>query len=126
MLIVPRFAGKNGLDADRTADLASMAKSADVRMIRYAGRATVDWRWTRDSHERELTDAGVHLHHIHGEGDHTIPLVREHADEIVAGGHHLLTWTNPVEVNAAIERELLGRRKSNPCAAAPDAPVRTG
>lgn len=83
--------------------LRAMARDLDVPMLKWGGRATVSWGWTRD-HERELRDAGVRIHQIHGARDVIIPPFEGDPDEIIEGAGHLIQWTHAERVNDAIRR----------------------
>lgn len=102
------FAKRALADEPRWVELVrGMALDLDVPMLKWGGRATAAWGWTRDD-ERELTEAGVRVHHVHGSRDVIIPPVAGYPDELVEDAGHLIQWTHAERVNDAIRRACVG------------------
>jgi pimeloyl-ACP methyl ester carboxylesterase len=67
------------------------------RLCAWGGPAILDWAF--DGGRRSLEDAGVRVHHIHGELDYIVPLDRVRPDFVVRGAGHAVPVTHPDEVN---------------------------
>jgi pimeloyl-ACP methyl ester carboxylesterase len=109
-----QFARQNGLSPQWTKRLKEMGSDADPAFLKWAARATARWAFS-DTDGDEITGRGVPIYQLHGSRDDTIPLVERHADRIIEGPH-LLTWTNPDEVNAFIAESFGLREAGSPTA----------
>jgi len=103
--LAPRFAERHVLDDHYASLLANMARTADVGFSRSCARATAEWVFTEDD-AAIIEGAGVPIRQMHGERDDVIPLAPAHADEVIAGGAHLIVWTHAAEVSGFIERAM--------------------
>lgn len=86
--------------------------AADAGFLRWAAAATL--RWREEVGEGHGPDAGAHresresppIRHIHGTRDWILPHRRVDADELIAGGGHLIVVTHAERVNAFIRRAV--------------------
>lgn len=99
-LIAPRFAKANRLDQQQTRWLREMSRTLDPVMLQWGGRATVDWNLIAD--DARAIEREIPILQIHGENDTTIPDTLREADVTIAGGRHLIQWTNAEHVNERI------------------------
>ncbi len=93
------FARRDRLNERHAAELATMAKRADVPFLMWASAACCRWRFDGR--------CPVPVRHLHGRQDRIIPYVPHPAlegglAELVDAGH-LITWTAPERVNRFIE-----------------------
>ena len=99
-LIAPRFAKANRLDQQQTRWLREMSRTLDPAMLRWGGNATVDWNLSAE--DARAIEREIPILQIHGENDTTIPDTLREADVTIAGGRHLIQWTNAEHVNERI------------------------
>lgn len=99
-LVTPRFAKANRLDQQQTRWLREMSRTLDPVMLQWGGRATVDWNLSAD--DARAVEREIPILQIHGENDTTIPDTLREADITIAGGRHLIQWTNAEHVNERI------------------------
>lgn len=92
------FAALECITEEQKQTVMQMSRDVAVPQLRRVARMILEWR------APEVWPMPVHQ--IHGDSDRIIPLHRVQADEIVAGGGHLINMTHAGQVNAFIESRL--------------------
>jgi pimeloyl-ACP methyl ester carboxylesterase len=86
------------IDAVHLSVLHDMVLQSDVRFLQFAARAICHW-------EKSDFNTGK-ISHIHGSADKVLPVKYIRSAEIIAGGSHLMVWTNACQINAWIKENL--------------------
>jgi pimeloyl-ACP methyl ester carboxylesterase len=93
------FAWLNGLTSQQRAVLTSIARDADINLLKSLGEMCVTW-----PHDGTLD---VPVAQIHGDTDRVIPLRDPAADlTVLPGAHHLIQWTHADAVNAWLQAKM--------------------
>jgi pimeloyl-ACP methyl ester carboxylesterase len=91
-------------DRDERRLMLSLLPRVNPRLCTWGGPAILDWEFPGG--RRSLEDAGVRVHHIHGELDYIVPLHRVRPDHVVQGAGHAVNVTHPEEVNAYLMAQV--------------------
>lgn len=92
------FARLEGLDQAQYELLRDMSRQVPVPFLRRVGPMILRWDAPRSY--------PCPVHQIHGDRDRILPLHKVHAEEIVAGGGHLINLTHADQVNLFIKKHL--------------------
>ncbi len=98
------FARRCNLGPAHTQLLVSMAKANDPKFLKWCAGACMHWR---AESEGRLAEFGIPIRHIHGARDEIIPpppAGERQPDVLLPDGGHLITFTHPNEVAAAMRQ----------------------
>ena len=79
-----------------------IVRDSDMDMLRWGGRAIVEWGSAGDFRPPDLP-----VHQLHGGRDRIIPLIREDAERAIPEGGHLINMTHADQVNEFLSKHMM-------------------